>query len=58
MEEDGIFLLKIDQVARRKISCLLTMPDTKNCPCNSGVPFTDCCGAVLSGRTKAATAER
>ena len=28
------------------------------CPCGSGQPFGDCCGAILSGRRPAATAEQ
>lgn len=33
------------------------MTDPKKCLCKSGVPFADCCEAVLSGQRKAATAE-
>jgi SEC-C motif domain protein len=33
------------------------MITAKHCPCKSGLSFTDCCEAVLSGQKKAATAE-
>ena len=33
------------------------MTDTKQCPCDSGVLYTDCCEGVLSGQRKAASAE-
>ena len=33
------------------------MTDTELCPCTSGRPFADCCGPILAGTAKAATAE-
>jgi SEC-C motif domain protein len=29
----------------------------QRCPCTSGLPFADCCGPILDGRRRAATAE-
>ena len=34
------------------------MTDTKQCPCNSGLFYSQCCEAVLSGQVAAATAEK
>ncbi len=34
-----------------------TMPDNSPCPCLSGLFYTQCCAAVLSGQKKALTAE-
>ena len=33
------------------------MTDTELCPCTSGRPFAECCGPILAGTAKAATAE-
>lgn len=33
------------------------MTDTELCPCTSGRPFAGCCGPILAGTAKAATAE-
>lgn len=33
------------------------MTDTKQCPCNSGALYADCCESLLSGHRKAASAE-
>ena len=33
------------------------MPDSKLCPCRSGLPYMQCCAAVLSGEQQAGTAE-
>ena len=33
------------------------MTETRQCPCNSGALYTDCCEGVLAGLRKAATAE-
>jgi len=33
------------------------MTDTKQCPCNSGILYAECCAALLSGQTVAVTAE-
>lgn len=30
---------------------------TGQCPCGSDKPYTDCCGAIIEGRTDAPTAE-
>ena len=33
------------------------MTDIETCPCASGRPFAECCGPILAGTAKAATAE-
>ena len=33
------------------------MNDTTPCPCGSGLPYTDCCGPLLSGAVRASGPE-